>query len=342
MPPLPRIALDAMGGDHAPDAIVKGALRAAEEGLAEIILVGDESRLAPLLEAAGAVSRVRVVHAGEVIGMDEVPTLALRQKKDASIVVALRLVKDGAADAVVAAGSTGAAMAAALLTLGRISGIERPAIAVPLPTRTGPAVLLDVGATVDAKPAYLRQFAVMGAVYARVVLRRPTPRVGLFNIGEEETKGNEQALKAHALLKETPGLNFVGNVEGRDLPAGKADVVVCDGFVGNGLLKFAEGLAFLFVDLLKEELQGSLRGRLAGWLARPRLRRLRGRLDYAHYGGAPLLGVNGLCIISHGSSKAEAITSAVRVAAEGARGGVIAAIKEELGRIGAPSGPVVE
>lgn len=326
-----RIAIDAMGGDHAPEEIVKGALTAAREGLAAIALVGDQARLDPLLQGVDLASLgISVVHASEVIGMDETPTTALRQKKDASITVALRLVKEGRADAVVAAGSTGAAMAAALMTLGRIPGIERPAIAAVLPTQSGPVVLLDVGANVDSKPSYLHQFAVMGSVYFRTIFKNPRPRVGLFNIGEEETKGNDLTLKVYPLLKGNAHLNFVGNVEGRDLPAGKADVVVCDGFIGNGLLKFAEGMAILLMDMMRTEIGRSGRGKLGALIMKPNLKALKRRLDYSEYGGAPLLGVNGLCIIGHGSSKANGIFHAIRVAKEAAEGGVIAIIKEEL------------
>lgn len=326
-----RIAIDAMGGDHAPEEIVKGALTAAREGLAAITLVGDQARLDPLLQGVDLASLgISVVHASEVIGMDETPTTALRQKKDASITVALRLVKEGKADAVVAAGSTGAAMAAALMTLGRIPGIERPAIAAVLPTQTGPVVLLDVGANVDSKPSYLHQFAIMGSVYFRTVFKTPRPRVGLFNIGEEETKGNDLTLKVYPLLKGNTHLNFVGNVEGRDLPAGKADVVVCDGFIGNGLLKFAEGMAILLMDMMRTEISRTGRGKLGALIMKPNLKALKRRLDYSEYGGAPLLGVNGLCIIGHGSSKANGIFHAVRVAKEAAEGRVIAIIKEEL------------
>jgi glycerol-3-phosphate acyltransferase PlsX len=326
-----RIAIDAMGGDYAPDEIVKGALDAARAGLARIVLVGDKLRLDPLLQGVDlALLGVSVVHASESIAMDEVPMAALRQKKDASISVALRLVKDGQADAVVAAGSTGAAMAAALMILGRIPGIERPAIAVVLPTREGPCVMLDIGANVDAKPSYLQQFAVMGSIYFRAVFKSDRPRVGLFNIGEEETKGNEQALKTYPLLKETPGLNFVGNVEGRDLPLGKADVVVCDGFVGNGLLKFAEGMALLLMDMMKTEIARTWRGKLGALVMSGNLRALKRRLDYSEYGGAPLLGVNGVCIIGHGSSKANGMFHAIRVAKEAIDGRVIDVIKQEL------------
>jgi glycerol-3-phosphate acyltransferase PlsX len=337
---LPRIVIDAMGGDHAPDEIVRGALMAARSRLATITLVGDEARLRPLL--AGAPAGVEVVHASQVIGMDEAPASALRSKKDASITVAMRLVKEGKGDAVVAAGSTGAAMAAALMVLGRIPGIERPAIAVVLPTQQGPCTLLDVGANVDAKPAYLAQFAMMGSVYHRAVFKADAPRVGLFNIGEEEGKGNEQAREAYGLLKALPGLNFIGNVEGRDLPAGKADVVVCDGFVGNGLLKFAEGMALLLMDMMRAEIARDWRGKLGALFMRPNLKALKRRLDYAEYGGAPLLGVNGVCVIGHGSSKAQGVYHTIRVAKECVEGRAIATIRDALAAAPAPDGAVVE
>lgn len=325
-----------MGGDFAPDEIVKGALSAAREGLAEILLVGDQNRLDPLLKGVDLASvRLSVVHASEVIEMGETPTSALRQKRDASITVAMRLVKDGKADGVVAAGSTGAAMAAALMTLGRIPGIERPAIAVVMPTAQGPAVLIDIGANVDSRPSYLQQFAIMGSVYARTIFKLERPRVGLFNIGEEESKGNDLTLKAHQLLKHTPEVNFIGNVEGRDFPAGKADVVVCDGFVGNGLLKFAEGLALLLMDMMREEMLRDWRGKLGAWLMKPNLRRLKRRVDYAEWGGAPLLGVNGICIIGHGSSKAYQIRNAIRVARDAVEGKAIEATRDHLAAIAA-------
>jgi glycerol-3-phosphate acyltransferase PlsX len=315
MPPV-HIALDAMGGDHAPTEIVRGALQAlAADPDLSLTLVGDEARLQTELAALGGrPARLAVVHAGEVVAMDEAAS-AVRKKKDASIVVAMDQVKAGDCQGVVAAGSTGAAMAAALLRLGRIPGIERPAIAVVLPTLKGPVVLLDVGANVDSRASYLQQFAQMGDAYARAVLGIAEPRVGLVNIGEEPGKGDELALAAHELLVETPGIRFVGNVEGRDLPRGAVDVAVCDGFVGNVMLKFAEGLGELFTGLLREEIdRGGLWAKIGAALLRPTFRRFRRRLDYAEYGGALLLGVNGICVISHGSSKAPAIVNAIRVA----------------------------
>ena len=342
---LPHIVIDAMGGDHAPEAIVEGALIAARSRLARLTLVGDEARLRPLLgPTCGHDFGIEVVHASQVIGMDEAPAQALRAKKDASITVAMRMVKEGKADAVVAAGSTGAAMAAALMVLGRIPGIERPAIAVVLPTTGGPCVLLDVGANVDAKPTYLAQFALMGGIYHQAVFKAAAPRVGLFNIGEEEGKGNEQAKEAYGLIKALPGLNFIGNVEGRDLPAGKADVVVCDGFVGNGLLKLAEGMALLLMDMMKQEIARDWRGKLGALFMKPNLRALKRRLDYAEYGGAPLLGVNGVCIIGHGSSKALGVYHTIRVARECVEGRAIATIADALAasRAASPDAAVVE
>lgn len=313
-----RIALDAMGGDYAPTEIVKGAVEALRADRAlSLVLVGDEQRLKAELEPYAAENLpLSVVHAAEVIGMDEAAS-AVRKKRDSSIVVAMDQVKAGHCQGVVAAGSTGAAMAAALLRLGRVRGIERPAIAVVLPTVKGPVVLLDVGANVDCKPLYLQQFARMGDAYARAVLKIPEPRVGLVNIGEEPGKGDELSLATHQLLSETPGIRFIGNVEGRDLPRGNVDVAVCDGFVGNVMLKLAEGMGELFTGLLKEQInQGGLLAKIGAALLMPVFGRFKKRLDPAEYGGALLLGVNGICVISHGSSKAQAIVNAIRVAKE--------------------------
>ena len=308
-----RIALDAMGGDHAPSEIIKGALLALQADPAlELVLVGEETRLRAELTEFPA--RLTIVHAADSIAMDEAAS-AVRKKRNASIVVAMDELKRGNCQAVVAAGSTGAAMAAALLRLGRIPGIERPAIAAVLPTLKGPLVLLDVGANVDSRPLYLQQFALMGEAYASSVLGISPVRVGLVNIGEEPGKGDELALQAHRLLEETPGLDFVGNVEGRDLARGRVDVAVCDGFVGNVMLKFAEGLGELFTGLLRSEIErGGWRAKLGAGLLRPTFQRFRRRLDYSEYGGALLLGVNGLCVISHGSSRAPAIFNAIKVA----------------------------
>jgi len=308
-----KIAVDAMGGDHAPAAVVRGAVRAAEDSLAEIILVGDASAIERELKALPATKNLEVVHTEQVITNEEPPALALRRKREASIALATRLVKEGRAQAVVSAGSTGAQMAAALLILGRSGNIQRPAIATLLPTLKGPKLLLDAGANVDCRPEHLYEFAHMGSLYANKILGVSEPRVGLVNIGTESAKGNEVTLAAYQLLKEAE-LNFVGNVEARDLPRGVADVYVCDGFTGNALLKFGEGLAEAFFIKIQSEVKRSFAARLGAALLLPTLRRLKREVDYAEYGGAPLLGVQGISIICHGSSDERAIYNAIRVA----------------------------
>jgi len=328
-----RVAVDAMGGDHAPREIVAGAAWAARELGVEVVLVGPMNRLHSELTALGAGSLpIRVVDAPEVIGMAEAPAMALRRKRRASIVVAVETLRRGETDAVVSAGNTGAAMAAALLTLGRIEGIDRPAIAAVLPTLRGRAILVDVGANVDCRPKHLLQFAVMGSVYASRVLGVVEPRVGIMSNGAEETKGTELVIRAAELLRQSE-LNFIGNVEGRDFFDGVADVVVCDGFVGNLLLKFGEGLALGIFTLLREELSRGLFVRLGVALATPRLRALARRMDYTEYGGAPLLGVNGVCIITHGSSKAKAIRNSIALAAESVRARIVDTIRDDIERL---------
>lgn len=311
-----RIAVDAMGGDHAPGEIIKGALEALEldENL-HIILVGRETEIKNKVPSILA-ERVSILHCEEVIGMDEHPTTAFRKKKNASITVATRLVKEGQAEAVVSAGSTGAQMVAALFGLGRLKGIDRPAIGTVLPTLAGPKILLDAGANADCKPENLLQFAQMGKVYAERILGITQARVSLVSIGEEPTKGNELTIKAHELLKGQETLNFQGNIEGRDILQGKTDVMVCDGFVGNTILKVVEGTAAAVFTLLKEALTKNTRSKAGALLLKPALRGLKGHLDYSEHGGAPLLGVAGISIICHGSSKAPAIKNAVRVAME--------------------------
>ncbi|MGB9887553.1 MAG: phosphate acyltransferase PlsX [Moorellales bacterium] len=309
-----RIAVDAMGGDYAPGEVVRGAILAAKSGEAEIILVGRQDLLAAELEKLKDHARnITIVHAPEVIAMDDPPATALRRKKGSSIWVATELVRSGQAEALVSAGSTGAQMVAALLTLGRIEGIMRPAIATVLPTVAGGKLMLDVGANVDCRPQHLLQFAQMGAVYAERILGLPNPRVGLLNIGTERTKGNELTLAAYELLAGS-NLNFIGNVEPRDIPMGVADVVVCDGFVGNSLLKFGEGLATALLAMLRQELAHRPLARAGAALVFPALHSLWKKLDYAEYGGAPLLGVQGVSVVCHGSSKARAIENAIRVA----------------------------
>ncbi|TDA65654.1 MAG: phosphate acyltransferase PlsX [Clostridia bacterium] len=307
-----RIAVDAMGGDYAPGEVIKGAQLAAAEYAVEILLVGNSETLKAELDHQGP-DRITIVHASEVIHMDDQPALALRRKKNASIAVATSLVKSGEALGLVSAGSTGAQMAAALLTLGRLPGISRPAIATLVPTLAGPKVLLDAGANVDCKPQHLVQFAGMGSIYAEKILGIKAPRVGLLNVGVEITKGNELTLAAYPLLQQS-GLNFIGNIEPREIPTGECDVIVCDGFVGNCLLKFGEGLASAALNMLKEEIGRHLLSRMGAALLVPSLKFMGARFDYSEYGGAPLLGVNGVSIVCHGSSRAKAIKNAIRLA----------------------------
>ncbi|NLY51258.1 MAG: phosphate acyltransferase PlsX [Firmicutes bacterium] len=311
-----RVALDAMGGDNAPREIIRGALLAARSERVEIILVGDPAEIEKVGKEEGLpYPGIQVVPASQRVEMDEQPSTVVRQKKDSSLGVAARLVKEGKAEALVSAGNTGAAMAFALFTWGRLPGIERPAIAVPFPTLVGVTVLLDVGANVEVKPRYLLQYAQMGSVYAENVLGIKKPRVGLLNVGTEKTKGTAISQEAYELL-ESSGLNFSGNLEGRDIPLGTADVVVCDGFCGNVVLKFTEGLAEGFFTLLRRELARNWRTKLGAYLVKPALRGLKKRMDYSEYGGAPLLGLKGTAIISHGASDAKAIANAIRVARE--------------------------
>mgnify|MGYP005837140093 CR=1 FL=1 len=313
------IAVDAEGGDHAPKEIIRGSLQAVRKTGDSLILVGHEKKIEKYLKRiGGSESSVRVVHAPERIEMGDHPAAAIRRKPNSSIVVAAKLVRDGEADAFFSAGSTGASVCVASLILGRAPGIDRPAIATIMPTIGGHVVLLDAGANVDCTVENLLQFAVMGSVYARDVLGVANPRVGLLSIGEEPTKGNEVVKQTHRLLAEG-NLNFIGNIEGRPLFAGEADVVVCDGFMGNVVLKVAEGV----VDLLKLGVKEKLVSKPFYWpmllgLA-PGLMRLHKELDWTEQAGAPLLGVNGICIIGHGSSKAKAIRSAVRIAGKAAR-----------------------
>lgn len=312
-----RIALDAMGGDDAPAAIVAGAIAAQTElNDVDVLLVGDPVQIQACLNQHPNAPRLEIVPAEGTIEMHEEPLGALRRKPKASINVAMQLVKDGKADAVVSAGHSGAAMAAALLRLGRLRGIDRPAIAAVFPTNRADksVVILDVGANVDCRPKYLEQFAVMGSVYSQYVLGVDTPRVGLLNIGEEESKGNAVALEAHEILRQNKYINFVGNAEGRDVLSGNFDAIVCDGFVGNILLKFAEAVGNIVVQMLREELPRGLNGKVGTALLKPNLQRLKKRIDAAEHGGGLLLGVEGVCIISHGSSDAVAIANAIRSA----------------------------
>jgi len=325
----PLIALDAMGGDRMPDAAVDGALRAVAAG-ERVVLVGDEARLREALRERGA--ELPIVHAGDVIAMQD-SAGDVRRRKDASIVVATRLVQSGEAAAVVSMGHSGATMAAALLVLGRLPGVERPAILANVPTKTGFTALIDAGANADCKPAYLQQFAVMGSVYARAFYDDPNPSVGLMSIGEEEGKGNELTLAAHALLKTTPGVNFHGNVEGRDLLAGTIHVVVADGFTGNVMLKLAEGEAKVLFGMVRDALRSSLRAKIGGLLVRPALRRVADRLDPGTYGAQPLLGVDGYAFIGHGSADARAVRNALGTARKMVDAGVRDRIADGLARL---------
>ncbi|MCL1851444.1 MAG: phosphate acyltransferase PlsX [Peptococcaceae bacterium] len=321
-----KIAVDAMGGDNAPQAIVLGCIQAAANWPdLEIILVGDPAKIQESLKEP-LPDNIVIEKASEIIGMDEHPANAVRYKKDASIVVATRLVKEKQADALVSAGSTGAQMAAALLTLRRIPGINRPAICTVLPAPAGPKTLLDVGANPDADAENLYQFALMGSIYAQHILKTPHPRIALLNIGSEEGKGNKLAQQTYTLLKNSP-LNFTGNIEGRDLLQDKADVYVCDAFVGNIALKTLEGLSSHFFSTLKEKMTASIVRKIGAAMIMPALREIARSFDYSDYGGAPLLGVNGTSIVCHGSSNAKAIMNAVRIAKECVEEDVILRVK---------------
>jgi len=299
------IAVDAMGGDSAPQSAVEGAFRAAREDGCSILLVGDRARVEAELRRLGSPDgRIEIVHAEAVVGMDEPAITPIRKKRRSSLRLAAELVQEGRAQAMVTAGNTGAAMIAAKMVIGTVSGVDRPALAAVLPNRTGRTVLLDVGANVDSKPVHLREFAVMGHFYAQEVIGTPSPRIGLLSIGEEESKGNALVFEAQPLLRRAKHLNFIGNVEGRDVFNGTADVVVCDGFVGNVVLKSAEGLAEFILRMLREEISASPRGKLGYQLAKPAFDRFRERTDYSEYGAAPLLGLNGGCFIGHGRSNA--------------------------------------
>ncbi|MGE5580969.1 MAG: phosphate acyltransferase PlsX [Bacillota bacterium] len=307
-----KIAVDAMGGDYAPREIVAGAIAACREFGAEVILVGIEDEIQKeLADKPHSGLKLEVYHASEVIAMDEHPANAVKRKKDSSLAVANRLVKEGKAAAVISAGNTGAAMATSLLTLGRISGIKRPAIASLMPTMNGFCIVLDAGANADCEPENLLEFAVMGSVYVECVLGIRNPRVGLLSIGEEETKGNKLTIEAHQLLKNSR-LNFIGNIEGRDVHHGACEVVVCDGFVGNIVLKLSEGLFSFLMSQIKESISANLLSITGGLLIKNSLRQLKRNLDYTEYGGMPLLGINGLSFISHGSSNAKAIKNAIK------------------------------
>ena len=329
-----RIALDAMGGDHAPAVTVEGAVLAAKSSKDEIILVGPKALLeAELAKHTLKTGRLSIHNADEVIGMDEQPAQAVRQKKDSSMVVAAKLAAEGKADAFVSAGNSGATMASALLNMKRLPGVSRPAILTVFPTISGVCAMLDVGANVDCKPKHLLQFAIMGSVYMKETFAIERPRVGLLSIGEEETKGNELTLAAYELLKNS-GLNFIGNAEGNDITRGNADIVVCDGFVGNMLLKFGEGVAEMMLKLVKQE----FKAHPLAWASLPflwaALKDLRKKVDYSEQGGAPLLGVDGVCLIGHGRSDSKAIKNAILAASKFAGKNINKEISQELAKRG--------
>lgn len=324
-----RIALDAMGGDNAPDEIVRGALLAIEEySDVAITLVGREEVLREKLPAQ-IPSRVELVDAREVVDMTDNALAPLRRKRNSSVRVCANLVAEGKADAMVSAGHTGAAMTSAYKVIGTIEGVNRPALAAVMPNAKGHTVLLDVGANVDAKPEYLREFAVMGHFYAQMIFGIDAPRVGLLSIGEEEGKGNQMTKETFRVLKET-GLNFMGNAEGRDVFNGNADVIVCDGFIGNVVLKASESLAEMMSRLIREEITRSFTRKVGALLVKGAFDDLKKRTDYSEYGGAPLLGVNGGCIISHGRSNAKAIKNAIRVARDFSTNRVDTKIREKI------------
>lgn len=319
-----------MGGDHGPGPIVEGAVAAARDLDIEVVLVGDAGQVAEQLRRIGCADRrISVRHAPQAVAMHESPAQVARKKRDSSIWIATELVKAGEAGALVSAGNTGATMVAAFFVLGVIKGVERPAIATSLPTLDGEAVMLDVGANVDCSAQHLHQFGLMGHEYGKHLLGKPNPRVGLLSIGEEDTKGNEVTKEAFKLLKASP-INFIGNVEGRDVYSGTADIIVCDGFIGNVALKISEGLVDAIKKLLMKEIASSFLGRLAYPLLAAPLLRLRRRMDYAEFGGAPLLGVNGIVIICHGRSSAKAIRNAIRRAVSLAESRVNELIRRDI------------
>lgn len=306
------IAVDAMGGDNAPGEIVKGAIEGAKAWGVNICLLGDEAQIQKELEKYDYDKKqIRICHTTEVVASDDTPTDAIKNKKDSSMVVGLTMVKKGEAEAVVSAGNTGALMAGATVIVGRIKGIERPALGTLLPNLRGLTFLIDSGANADVKPHYLTQFALMGSIYMENIMSVPSPRVGLLNVGAEKTKGSELYKEAHKLLEET-SLNFIGNIEGTDIAQGKTDILVCDGFVGNVVLKYSEGLSAALLQMIKTEITKTTKSKLAAAVLKDDFKRLKGNFDASEYGGAPLLGLKGLVVKAHGSSDARAIKNALR------------------------------
>lgn len=312
-----RIAVDSMGGDKAPELVIEGAVLAAREYPIEVLLVGPQEIIEKHLGKFNlSKEKIQIIHASQIVSMDEPPADAVRKKRDSSLAVAARLLKSGDADAMISAGNTAAALATSRVILGKLKGVNRPAIAMAMPSFNGATILLDVGANAGScKPEHFLQFAIMGEAYAKDVMGKKNPRVGLLSVGGEDSKGSAVTLGAFPILADAP-INFVGNVEGNDIANGSTDVVVCDGFVGNALLKFAEGIGEMIFSVIKSEVNQSFKAKLGMILTGSVLRNLRKRIDYAEYGGAPLLGINGACIIGHGRSDAYAIKNAIRVASE--------------------------
>ena len=331
-----KIAVDAMGGDRAPEVIIQGAIDAVHEFDLPIILVGNQEILEKELARIRAPHRfIEIHHCSQVVGMDDDPIDVIRKKKDASVRVAFELVKNGVADAAVSAGNSGATLAAGTVVLGRMAGVERPGIAGIFPTLKGRTVIIDIGANVDCKPSFLYHFGIMAAAYAQEALKIPNPKVGLLSIGEEDSKGNDLVRRTHDLLKSAP-LNFIGNVEGRDVFTGAADVIVCDGFVGNVVLKLSEGAVEAIGFMLREELKAGWLSRIGAWLSLGAYKRFRRKVDYAEFGGAPLLGIKGVGIISHGGSSPKAIKNAIGTAAGMIQADLTNRLQERLRQLGHP------
>ncbi|MEO8188700.1 MAG: phosphate acyltransferase PlsX [Acidobacteriota bacterium] len=328
-----RIAVDAMGGDHAPRVNVDGAIAAAREFGISSLLVGKPAALEPLLAAAGDAGRqIEIVEATEVVEMDDPATAAIRKKRNSSIRIAANCVRDGRAAGLVSAGHTGAAMVSAKMVIGTIEGVDRPALATVLPNLSGHCLLLDVGANPEAKTSHFKEFAVMGSLYAQLAFGKPNPSIGLMSIGEEDSKGTDRTKEAFKGLKEA-GLNFIGNVEGRDVFTGKVDVIVTDGFTGNVILKVSESLSEMVEQLLREEIKKTLQASVGFLLSRSAFRSFKTRLDYSEYGGAPLLGLKGCVIICHGRSSAKAIKNAIRLAAEFSRQNLAEKIQSSIAEL---------
>ena len=305
---MPKIAIDVMGGDYAPDEIIKGCVRASKETKSTLVLVGKQSVIQEKLkDYTYDPNKIEIVNADDVITMEDSPVTAIRTKKNSSMVVGLKLVKDKAVDGLVSAGNSGALLAGGTLVVGRIKGVERPALAPLIPTKKGNTLLIDCGANMDAKPAYLDQFARMGTVYMEECMGVKKPKVGLINIGAEEEKGNALTKEAFKLLKEDEKINFIGNIEAREIPSGEADILVCDAFVGNVVLKFMEGFGMWVFSMVKAEFMKNLKTKIAALLMKKGVRSIKEKFDYASKGGAPLLGVDGLVMKTHGNSKEQQI-----------------------------------